>query len=403
MVRKHESRNEKSGQAETEIGGVKVAVKAGLALTNDEELEGLVRGSGAKALPVDLAKIDDPGIDKLDVLIVDLREQPGLPDALAGFRRKHPQIGVLIVTSTLDPTLMLEALRAGVNECVTAPLKQEDLTAAIDRLMGQREDSSAPGDIFVFMGAKGGVGTTTVAVNFAATLAQDAPGNTLFIDLHHAYGDAAVFLGVESRFSVLDALENTHRLDKNFLQGLVAHTASRLDLLASADRPSSAGVDSQRVHALLEAAAKFYRYVVVDVSRSDSAALEALGVARSIVVVANQELATVRNASRMAEKLRQRYGKDRVAVAISRSDRNSEIGHEDVEKAVGSDVRHSFPSDYKLALQAMNKGRPLMLDNHSGLADSFKKFAREMAGLGVDETEEAVSSGLFSRLAGRRN
>ena len=208
--------NEKPGHAETEIGGVKVTVKAGLALTNDEELEGLVRGSGAKALPVDLAKIDDPSIDKLDVLIVDLREQPGLPDELAGFRRKHPQIGVIIVTSVLDPTLMLEALRAGVNECVTAPLKQEDLTAAIDRLMGQRADTSAPGDIFVFMGAKGGVGTTTVAVNFAAALAQDAPGNTLFIDLHHAYGDAAVFLGVESRFSVLDALENTHRLDKNF-------------------------------------------------------------------------------------------------------------------------------------------------------------------------------------------
>ena len=380
-----------------------MAVKAGLALTNDEELEGLVRGSGAKALPVDLTKADAPGLDKLDVLIVDLREQEGLPEDLAGFRRKHPQIGVIIVTSVLDPTLMLEALRAGVNECVTAPLKQEDLTAAIDRLLGQREGSTAAGDIFVFMGAKGGVGTTTVAVNFAAALAQEAPGDTLFIDLHHAYGDAAVFLGIETRFSVLDALENTHRLDKSFLQGLVAHTPSRLDLLASADRPSSAGVDSQRVHALLEQAAKFYRFVIVDVSRSDSAALEALGIARSIVVVANQELATVRNASRMSERLRQRYGKDHVTVAISRSDRNSEIGHEDVEKAVGSDVRYSFPSDYKVALQAINKGRPLMLDNHSGLADSFKKFAQDLAGLSTTETEEAVTSGLFSRLAGRRN
>ena len=215
--------------------------------------------------------------------------------------------------------------------------------------------------------AKGGVGTTTVAVNTATALAQDAPGSTLFIDLHLAYGDAAVFLGVESRFSVLDALENTHRLDKAFLKSLVTRTKSRLDLLASADRSTAANIDSQRVHALLEQAARSYEFVVVDLSRSDSAALEALGLAKSIVVVANQELATVRNASRVGARMRQRYGKDRVMVVISRADRTTEIGHEDVESAVGGKVRYTFPSDYRLALQAMNKGRPLALDNHSGL------------------------------------
>ena len=111
----------------------------------------------------------------------------------------------------------------------------------------------------------------------------------------------------------------------------------------------------------------------------------------------------MRNASRIAERLRQRYGKDRVTIAISRPDQHSEIAHEDVEKAVGSSVRHTFPSDYKLALQAMNKGRPLMLDNHSGLAGAFRKFAKDLADVGSEDTEEAVASGIFSRLAGRRN
>ena len=380
-----------------------MAVKAGLALTTDDDLEPLVQESGAKTTQVDLSNPGARGNDALDVLVVDLRGQDQLPDSLPDFRRKNPNVGVVIVTSALDPALMLQALRAGVNECVTEPLQQEELTAAFERLVGQRNEVADSGDVFAFLGAKGGVGTTTVAVNFATALAQEAPGATLFIDLHLAYGDAAVFLWVESRFSVLDALENTHRLDKAFLQNLVTNTPSRLDLLASGDRSSTAGVDSQRVHALLEQCAKLYRFVVVDVSRSDSAALEALGVARSIVVVANQELATVRNASRIAERLRVRYGKDKVTLAISRADRTSEIGHEDVEKAVGSSVDYTFPSDYRLALQAMNKGRPLMLDNHSGLAGSFRKFAHDLAGLDGEEEEDAVSSGLFSRLAGRRN
>lgn len=380
-----------------------MAVNAGLALSTNDDLGELIRASGALTSPVDLDRPDALGLSKLDLVIVDLRDHQSLPSGLGPFRKRNPHLDVLIVTSALDAALILEALRAGVSECVTWPLKQDELTAAMDRLIGQRSASTAqPGDLFAFLGAKGGVGTTTLAVNTAAALAEEAPGQTLFIDLHLAYGDAGVYLGVESRFSVLDALENTHRLDKAFLEGLVTHTKSRLDLLASGDRAANTVVDSAGVHALLDQALKQYRFVVVDVSRSDSVALEALGLARTIVVVANQELATVRNASRIAARLRQRYGNDRVTIALSRADNSSEIGHEDVEKAVGGKVRHSFPSDYRLALQAMNKGRPLALENHSSLAGSFKVFARDLAGLSVEDADEAVSSGLFSRLSGRR-
>jgi pilus assembly protein CpaE len=378
-----------------------VAITVGLIQPTDKELEVLVRATGAFTATVDLGKPDATGLEKLDIVLLDLREHANLPAQLESFRRSHSNLGVIIVTSSLDPKLMLEALRAGVNECITAPLKQDELVAAIDRLIANRGSDENKGAIFVFIGAKGGVGTTTVAVNTATALAQEAPGGTLFIDLHLAYGDAAVFLGVESRFSVLDALENTHRLDKAFLQSLVTHTKSRLDLLASGDRSTAANIDSQRVHALLEQAIASYEFVVVDLSRSDSAALEALGLAKSIVVVANQELATVRNASRVAARMRQRYGKDRVMIVISRADRTAEIGHEDVESAVGGKVQYTFPSDYRLALQAMNKGRPLALDNHSNLAGSFKKFAQDLTGVtGADEP--ALSAGLFSRLAGRR-
>ena len=74
---------------------------------------------------------------------------------------------------------------------------------------------------------------------------------------------------------------------------------------------------------------------MLDVPRSDAAVLDALEGVKQIVVVANQELATVRSASRMAATLRQRYGKDKLRVVISRADRLAEIGHEDVERAVG--------------------------------------------------------------------
>ena len=187
-----------------------------------------------------------------------------------------------------------------------------DLEAAINRLAAQRPVHRSAGWRFAFVGAKGGVGTTTVAVNVATALAKLEPGSTLLIDLHVANGDAAVFLGAEPRFSIVDALENTHRLDEAFFRNLIAKTKSGVDLLASSDRVMVTPLDVRRIRTLLEFAERHYRYVVLDVPRSDAAVLDALEGVTRIVVVANQELATVRSASRMAAALRQRYGKDKL-------------------------------------------------------------------------------------------
>ena len=134
-----------------------------------------------------------------------------------------------------------------------------------------------------------------------------AKGPTLLVDLHLAYGDAAVFLGADARFSLLDALENMHRLDAEFLKSLVVKTASGLDLLASADRPANRPVDVRRLGEVVQLAASQYAYTVLDVPRSDLTVLDSLDQVTNLVVVANQELATVRNAGRMAAALRARY------------------------------------------------------------------------------------------------
>src|SRR4030095_5746616 len=121
------------------------------------------------------------------------------------------------------------------------------------------------------------------------------------------------------------------------------------------------------------------RYTFLDVPRSDTIALDALDSATKIVLVVNQELATVRTAARMAATLRQRYGQSRLQAVLTRTDRRAEIGHEDVERTIGMEIAHTFPSDYRLALQAMNKGRPLVLDAQHELSKAFSTFARELA------------------------
>ena len=371
-------------------------IHATLVASDDEQLEETLRALG---LHVVRGTLESVSMKPTDVVILDVREK-GLPAGVAALKRHHPQVGIVIVASILDPALLLEAMRAGVNEVLPEPLLPDEVRKAIERVTENRTHAE-PGRVFGFVGAKGGVGTTTVAVNVATALGHASkPDRALLIDLHQTGGDAAIFMGADPRFSAMDALNNMHRLDETFFRTLVVQTAPHTDLLASAERPVPGAFDRGGLQQLISFASSVYKHTVIDLPQSDGAVMDVLDQLTAIYVVANQELATVKSASRLSSLLRERYGRDKVTLILSRTDRHAEIGREDVEKAVGAPVTHAFPSDYRVALQALNKGRPLALDNHNDLSASFKKFAHRLAGT-RDEQHPSRSTGLFGRLTNR--
>jgi pilus assembly protein CpaE len=368
-------------------------------LSSDPRLEEMLRAAGVQATRLDReaypAKLPTA---PPAALIVDVRGQSQLPGALSAFRKEHPAASVILVTSTLDPRLMLDAMRAGVNECVQEPLTPETLNQAIRKVVSGSQPPPT-GQVFAFVGAKGGVGTTTLSVNTATMLARAGKADVLLIDLHVGHGDAALLLGVEPRFSVIDALENVHRVDESFFGSVVEKTKAGIDLLGSSDRMIAGGLDAQRVRALLDFAATQYRYTVLDVPRSDVTLLDALEVTSTVVVVTSQELPSLRSAGRLAHMLRARYGAARVMAVMNRFDRRSEIGHADVERVIGDSVKHLIPSDYRTALQALNVGRPVALEK-GALADSFRSLAGDLGG--IVKQKPLSSSSVFGRLAFKR-
>ena len=377
-----------------------VSVLVGL----DRKLPDLLRACGAQVTSIeidDLKALAEPAVRQPDVIVVDARDRSTMPAELAVIKRQHPATGILVVLPRLDGTLILDAMRSGANECVADPITREELNAALARIAAQRP-ARRRGDVFAVIGAKGGVGATTVAVNVATMLNKLHPASTLLMDLHLTYGDAAIFLGAEPRFSTLDALENMHRMDASFLRTLVTQTKSGLNLLASSDHAVSPPVDVTRVRSLIDLAANEFRFLVLDVPRSDPAVLDSLESVSSVVVVANQDVATIRSAARMTAALEQRYGKERVNVVISRYDARAEIGQADVERVIGRPVTSLFPNNYPIALASLNNGRPLVLDNHTKLASVFTTFASHLAGLPAERPERVKSTGFLSLIGGRR-
>src|SRR3954464_3349982 len=113
--------------------------------STDRQLEDALRACGMVAPSLagsELAALAQPAAAQPDILVLDPRDQTPLPAALPLLKRQHPTTGVLIVASRMDPALLLEAMRAGVNEVVTEPVSVTDIGAAISRLKAQRPMTS---------------------------------------------------------------------------------------------------------------------------------------------------------------------------------------------------------------------------------------------------------------------
>lgn len=383
---------------------------------SDPRLEELLRACGARVRTISLGEfsaLSDPAAKVPEVVVLDLRQHHEVPPAVAIVTRQHGTMGVVLVASSLEPALILSAMRAGVNECVTEPLTKGDLELALSRVLS-RTPARVAGDVFAFVGAKGGVGTTTLAVNVATLLARaaraggrpDADGKArspvLVIDLHLACGDATVYLGVEPRFSIADAIQNLHRLDDAYMRGLIISSKAGPDVLASSDQPVLTPIDPASIRSLIDIAVGLYRYVVVDVPCADLALLHALSPASKIVVVTTQELAAVRSASRLAAVLRRRPGGSQMKLVVNRYALGSQIAIDDVERVTGLPAKHLIPSAYRVALEALNAGRPLVLENHSKLASSVAGLAKALSGLSAEPSLPPRETGLFGRFLPRR-
>ena len=144
-------------------------------LTSDDSLVEMLRTSGLRVTGIDQAELARyaRATDAPQVLVVDMRGHDQLPSGLAAYRRQHSGAGVVLVVSSLEPRLMLEAMRAGVSECVAEPLSAKALDEAVRRVLTNVIPQAA-GQVFAFIGAKGGVGASTIAVNTAATLGRES-------------------------------------------------------------------------------------------------------------------------------------------------------------------------------------------------------------------------------------
>jgi pilus assembly protein CpaE len=373
-----------------------MAQLVGLIVSDDESFRkplGRLLRQGAVPVSVLDGTMPHDAAQQPDLMVVDIRGDA--PSALASIERLRagaPSASIFAVALSADPDLILQAMRAGANEFFVWPPADETFYGAVRRTAARREATQGAKPTtttLVFFGAKGGSGTTTLAVNCGVEIARLSRRSTVIVDLKPGLGEVALFLGVKPRYTVLDALDNLHRIDREFLRELVVKHKSGLEILAGSehfDRPGAS--DASGMEELFRLLARQYEFIVVDAGNQINAcAVSALYTADRMFLVANPDVPSVRNAQRLLERVRELGASgDRVRLLLNRAAEPFPIEPKQIETALGHPVHHTFPSDYKTVSTALNSGVPLAQAGNSELATQFDQFTRRVLDPSLERT-----------------
>src|ERR1700680_2917991 len=365
---------------------------------------GTVKSIKQWAIPAE--KLPDSAELLPDVVFLDLGRDPDPYFAFgAQLRRIHPTVKVVACSSSVPPNhqLLLEAMRSGVQDFLSKPVNPEALREMLARFVQDMgiKDHSALEKLIVVMGAKGGVGTTTVAVNLGVQLSSYARKTVALLDFARPLGNVHLLLDLHPRFSVRDAVDNMDRLDSHFFSGLLTHHKSKLDILGGAIQPEEwQTIAIPPLERVVNVAQNNFDMVLVDIgSQFSSEWSNVLRMARMILLVAEANVPALWTLERRLLALKG-FGinPDRMRILINRWHKGDEEVLKSVQKDIKRPIFACLPNDFRKASEAVNLGTPLYENNHNNVLSSrYRQIAGQLAGFeAAPAPKKGGFGGLFS-------
>ena len=335
------------------------------------------------------------------IAIVDCDRDPEM--ALSTMERLRSMalknLSVIAYATQTEASYLLRAMRAGCNEFLTKPADAKNLQEALLRfqnvhLMGTAAAKGNAGRIISFYGAKGGVGTTTLAVHLANNLVRRHRKRTLLIDHQHQLGHVALYLGIkDSQYHFDELVRNADRLDTDLLNGFIVRHAGGLEVLTS---PDSCAPDHMSNPEELDLVLTFlrlqYDYIIIDSSLSyrDIVAPMLRG-SDEICLVTTPEVAALRDLARHLEHLTLTEETARkLRIIVNRSHSNDPVSAPQIAAVVHHPVWITLPNAYVELMAAINAGEPIAINHSSKFAQQIGKWAaRLVAGSAHAELPDA--------------
>ncbi len=324
------------------------------------------------------------------VALVDFDTDPEL--ALKSVERLRQiflkRISIIAVGTDLNPNLLLQAIRLGCVEYLTKPISLPDLRSSLRRFAENLESDqparNSTGRVMAFFGAKGGVGTTTLAVHLATHLAIAHGRKTLIIDHKHQLGHIALYLGLkDTRYHFEELLQNVDRLDADLLSGYVLHHSSGLDVLASPDRSANFREGTQEeLERVMDFLRREYDCVLIDSSLTyQETKMSLIEQADDIYLVSTADVASLRDLVRLVDHIVQVPNADsRLRIVMNRATSNESITAEQIRRIVRFPVAHTVPNNYFELIKSINLGEPIPPGDKTPFDLALARWTAEIVG-----------------------
>ena len=333
----------------------------------------------------------------------------------------YPQLPILTISN--DHQALLQSLQRGAKYFLTQPVGLEELLGALRRTQAELGlvssgsfnglgTQQARAQVIAFMGSRGGIGCTSLAVNLGATLASQPHSSVVLIDQDMALGDADISLDIMPDHTLADLALNIERLDMNFLKrSLVRHEATGLYLLAHPLQINDIGViHEDHIGRIINLLKISHSHLILDLSKAlvptDLAALRA---ADQIVLVAQLELASLRNVVRLLMALSNEEGlSEKVRILMNRVGADyaeGDISLKKAEETIGKPIFWQIPNDSKAMLGARVNGMPLLQHAPKCRAQqSLAGLAHALCGGAAPPAVDAprASGNFISRMMGKQ-
>jgi len=293
-----------------------------------------------------------------------------------------PEVTIFAVGELNQPTNIVSAMRAGAREFLDHGATREALIEAFTRFsatLSRAQRSSSKARVFTFLNAKGGAGATTTAVNTAVAL-QETHGRVVLVDFA-PIGHTALQLNLRPQFTLIDALQNLHRMDGSLLDGLMTPYRNGLHLLAGAQQPHNSVPTASELARLFDLLVGQYHFVVVDGSgRMDSTMQMICDLSNAVLLVTQTDVVSLWSAGRIHAFPQGGACRDRVRILPNRYKKIPGFSDEDVEKATNCKVLWKVPNNFQVIGPAIDKGSPVAAQANNELGRSYQGLAAELAG-----------------------
>jgi pilus assembly protein CpaE len=336
-----------------------------------------------------------------DVILIDIKSlSMPLEQAVTMLKSAVADPMIIALHTSADADTILNSLRAGVNEYLYPPL-HDNLRRALEKRSAdrsrRRDGSKAGGRSFAFVSAKGGCGATTLACHVAVELGR-MNQKVLLADLDLDAGMIGFLTKTKGTYSMLDAVNNLHRLDHSYWKALVSNGIPGVEIMpAPVSLASRQTPRDENVQQVLAFVRPYYDWTLVDLGRSLSrltmAALEEID---ETCLVTTLEVPALHQAKLIVQTLLDGgYGKNRVKLILNRVPKRLDITPAELEKMLGLPIFAMVANDYPELYESYAEGR--LLSRNSSLGRHMVKLASKLSGV---EEEKAPSRGLRALFGG---